>query len=274
MSKRKVEEEVVSNKKQNKGKSILPKPQQPVEQPKTPKLDEKPPQSDSEEEKEQKIYTEQELKSLSINKIREICDENGINSSGRKGTLIQKILASQEDDKNETVEKNKDFKDGDEVLKKLNELKVKGNISRCLIQGILNNHVSLSGDKPLQNLVTKANCYSCSQELTVLVSDVVNQADVPKGSDSSTGIKCTKCKSFNFITSMCTGNLSTCEALRKYHCNMCPGFGKCQSDYREEHCYRCGSHYWGGKGSVGCSCSFFGKENSRKASKKRDCSIM
>lgn len=266
MSKRKIEVEETGNKKQKQDPKILPKPLNP-ENEITIK------DSDSEEESEQKIFTEQELKSMDLSQLKEICISLSISTRGRKPALIKNIIYSQKKvDEEDNQPKSTDFKDEVEVLKKFVELNVTGRISRCLIAGILHNYVSFTGKNPLQNLVCKVPCYSCNEEISVTILNVALQPD--KGTNyQNDGIECIKCKSKNFISNICTGEFSSCEPKRHYHCEFCPHLGKCQTDYREIHCYGCGSHYWGGNGSIGCSCSFFGRTTSRR-SRKRDCSIM
>ena len=55
------------------------------------------------------------------------------------------------------------------------------------------------------------------------------------------------CKGAVYVTDMCSGKKCYADSGKFHnHCKLCPFPGKCIGDYREQHCHRCGDHFFGG----------------------------
>ena len=61
------------------------------------------------------------------------------------------------------------------------------------------------------------------------------------------------------MTALCTDKPHFDCGKFHNHCTQCPDFGQCIYDYRNDHCRRCGDHYFAGLSGFSCPC--FGKDN-------------
>ena len=58
-----------------------------------------------------------------------------------------------------------------------------------------------------------------------------------------------------YVTGLCYGKPRFDSGRAHNHCTRCSSFGGCIGDYRQEHCRRCGEHYYAGAGGMfKCRC--------------------
>jgi hypothetical protein len=133
-------------------------------------------------------------------------------------------------------------------------------VSNCFKSAVSEGRISLTSPASLDALLHTGTCIICSKLGPVQVRSVVRQADSGETSymdgDDEAGrkssgrrappVRCEGCGYHMFLTGLCCGKMQLESGKSHKHCNKCPGLGKCVWDIRNEHCWKCGEHYFAG----------------------------
>eukprot|EP00435_Cladocopium_sp_Y103_P047466 s2330_g13.t5 len=141
-------------------------------------------------------------------------------------------------------------------------------VNLCLKAGMLNGHIPIPQElleaksaRPfLKQLLYRGKCHGCNKTLACTVRQALSQPSV--GYDYGDGgeggaVMCKGrggCGEGNYISQLCEGHPSFNCGKFHNHCEECPNFGTCIGDYREEHCHRCGEHFFAGNSGMPCPC--------------------
>jgi hypothetical protein len=109
----------------------------------------------------------------------------------------------------------------------------------------------------LQHVLLSTPCDECGKNLQCTVKQALGQCS--SGGDYEDGnpggaIQCKQCRVGAYITGLCEGRPSSTSGKFHNHCTECPDFGTCIGDYRNDHCSRCGGHYFSGLSGFACPC--------------------
>jgi len=133
--------------------------------------------------------------------------------------------------------------------------------SKCVKRAIMFGHIKITGIKEdLNQIILEGDGGECGHTLKATLGDLLNQPDYA-GLDYEDGLQeatvickeegCDEGRSY--VTNICTGNPSWDCGKFHNHCGQCPGYGICINDYRNAHCFRCGTHpFVGLMGNLGC----------------------
>ncbi|CAE8627890.1 unnamed protein product [Polarella glacialis] len=144
-------------------------------------------------------------------------------------------------------------------------------VNPCLCAGLLNGGVPVpallakaaDASPFLDELLLTAGCMCCGKKMQCTVRQALYQE--PLGTDYGDGgegaaVQC-RSKEFgvrcggNYISGLCTRTPHFDSGKGHNHCTQCPNFGTCIGDYREDHCHRCGDHFFAGSsGRYPCPC--------------------
>lgn len=200
---------------------------------------------------------------MKVKQLKEECRKKGLRVSGTRAELMERLTtgvnlpssrkSSSKKAPNMTGKTN--TKGVESRLEALHVENVK-KVSNCLKKGIQLGYVNLVGHNPLENVVIEGKCSSCNEPLRATVRDLLYQPDYA-GLDYEDGgqdapVKCSKCESGNYVTNICYGKPEFDSGKFHNHCTQCAGFGKCIGDYREQHCTKCGKHYFAGLSGFAC----------------------
>lgn len=177
-----------------------------------------------------------------------------------------------EDDESSSDEEDTGLNAAQEaVLARLEQLvgkdrvrKVCGCVKASAERGVL----SLDGDNALDQIVVEDCCQTCEMpdgsatKITVRLRDFIFQMDQggneygdPEGSRAPILCPNGECNMKYFLAGLCASNPGLDEGKAHNHCDHCKGFGDCQGDFRNAHCFECGQHYFAGRiGSFPCPC--------------------
>jgi hypothetical protein len=106
---------------------------------------------------------------------------------------------------------------------------------------------------------SKCRCYSCNAMLPCTVADAMAQplygGDYEDGAEDG-ALWCARCRERMYLSGLCDGSPHSDSGKGHNHCTQCPDFGQCIGDIRNQHCRRCGEHYFAGSaGSFSCQCT-------------------
>jgi hypothetical protein len=157
-------------------------------------------------------------------------------------------------------------------------VKAPEDVNTCLKAGLLKGHIKvpvelLKNKNPcaafLKTVLKTGSCDGCCKTLKCTVGDALYQQlyggwDYEEGSQLGAVIcKNKKCGAGHYITGLCNGRIRFDNGKFHNHCICCPDFGVCMHDYRNQHCARCGDHYFSGFSGFTCPC--LGKEEKRQS---------
>jgi hypothetical protein len=99
-------------------------------------------------------------------------------------------------------------------------------------------------------------CYSCSAILPCSVAAAMVQSlhggDYDEGAEDG-ALYCGQCQERMYLSGLCHGSPRSDHGKGHNHCTECPDFGQCIGDIRNDHCRKCGDHYFAGSmGSFPC----------------------
>lgn len=147
----------------------------------------------------------------------------------------------------------------------------------CARAGIYYGFIPLTGEASDLDQVILSGELECGHQCSVTLREVLEQPDYG-GNDYEDGLQnatvmCdelrkedtddadddwdNECKNGlgrTYVTGICKGQPSFDCGKFHNHCTTCKLFGKCIGDYREMHCKKCGSHYFGSGGRFKCPC--------------------
>ncbi|XP_033104236.1 uncharacterized protein LOC117106857 [Anneissia japonica] len=194
------------------------------------------------------------LQKLTNRELKQRCRDAGMKVSGSKPELINRLCGGKEEKTKMSTRAVNNW------LQKQGVVNVK-RVSRCLRAGIHMGYIDISGDDPLNNVVISDACYLCDYELDVTIRDLLYQPDYAGHDYESGGMRATvKCPNKEcelkgvYVSGICCDSMYIDSGKGHNHCSICPGFGKCMGDYREEHCRSCGDHYDSCRGLFRCHC--------------------
>ncbi|XP_055351283.1 uncharacterized protein LOC129597665 isoform X2 [Paramacrobiotus metropolitanus] len=155
---------------------------------------------------------------------------------------------------------------GDQVLEKLRRLGVENldKVSGCVKAGIARGFIKLETASDLDKVIVaktgnKILPTDCTHKVEATVKMVLHQKDW--GGDEYNCIKnehpvyCGKCGEGYFVSWICGGEPTLCYSKHMNHCKKCPDLGVCLGCCREDHCDRCGKHYFAGSmRDMPCDC--------------------
>jgi len=132
--------------------------------------------------------------------------------------------------------------------------------SLCTKAAIMRGHLKITGEVGDLEQVVHQEEGECGHMIKATLGDLLKQPDYA-GLDYEDGLQdatviceeegCEEGRTY--VTNICEGNPRFDCGKFHNHCTECPGFGICIHDYREAHCYRCGSHYFAGMSGFPCS---------------------
>ncbi|XP_033112668.1 uncharacterized protein LOC117113443 isoform X1 [Anneissia japonica] len=204
------------------------------------------------------------LKKLRINALKEMCRDANLKVSGTKGQLLMRLCGLEK----EKTTTRLSVKGVNKWLEKQGVENI-DTVSNCLRAGIQKGYIDISGETPLDNIVIEDMCYLCEHDVKVTIRDLLYQQDYAgmdyeEGGEEAT-VKCPNddCELVGmYVTGMCCGSVNIDSGKGHNHCTVCPRFGKCIGDYREEHCNSCGKHFFAGSGGqFKCPCRGPGSDN-------------
>ena len=131
----------------------------------------------------------------------------------------------------------------------------------CTRAAIYSGSIKLTGQLSDLDQVIISGTLDCGHNCNATLGDLLEQPDYA-GIDYIDGmleatVLCDQngdqCGGRTYVTNICTGDPYFDSGKFHNHCNKCKTFGKCIGDYRDEHCDRCGDHFWAGSGGqFGC----------------------
>lgn len=136
----------------------------------------------------------------------------------------------------------------------------------CLKAGLLRGKLTVppqflldgaDADPYLQYVLLTGECEDCGKALQCSVKQAVKQdtcgGDYEEGNPGG-AVQCKKCEQGLYITGLCEGRPELTTGKFHNHCDQCPDFGTCIGDYRNDHCSRCGDHFYAGLMGYACPC--------------------
>ena len=136
------------------------------------------------------------------------------------------------------------------------------NRGNCARLAILRGHVTFTGEESELDQVVVSGKLECGHTCSATLREALEQPDMPgSGCEEEATVSCDMSKDHSdvnafcgrtaFVTKLCKGKPSLEDNSGSVnHCSRC---NKCISDWRYEHCDRCGTHFWAGAAGRSCT---------------------
>ncbi|XP_033101787.1 uncharacterized protein LOC117104938 [Anneissia japonica] len=196
------------------------------------------------------------LRKMTVRQLKQKCRDASLKVSGTKRDIIMRLCGLE-------VRQRKTKMSVKEVnvwLEKQGVVNIRG-VSKCLRAGMRMGFIDISGDNPLDNVVVSGACYYCGDDLKATIRDLLYQPDYAGHDYECTGYDATvKCLNEEcevagvYVTGMCRNSAEIDSGKSHNHCTICPNFGTCMGDYREDHCRSCSEHFYSCRGLFRCEC--------------------
>ena len=200
------------------------------------------------------VEEEKKLDKMTCKELKELCKTRGLKRGGNRDQSVTRLL----DNKSASLSTNKSSnkstsKSTKRVTAKMVHKMLKDagiaepeEVNPCLKKGIQQQFYTINGKESLKEEVGTMRCHFCSSFVMIRLKDCLyqdaNGADYAAGSEEG-AIKCTHCKSQQYITKLCEGYPRLDSGKYHNHCTDCRGFGKCIDDVRYAHCEDCNKHF-------------------------------
>lgn len=158
------------------------------------------------------------LSAYTVPELRNMCRVNGLKIGGKKAEVIARILQHRVQIPATRQRTTLLQKDVLQMLKKLGQKPEA--VSSCLKRAIQKCHVSLDGETPLENELTRGKCLHCSQAFIVKIKDVLLQSDDGWDFSAETGVESPHCHERQYISRMCTGRFDFDYGKFHKHCQV------------------------------------------------------